>query len=91
MPQYEFCCPDCGTFQLQLTMKEASSAAVCPACGQSAVRVYSSVSVMTMEQSLRRRMELGAQPQVKRREEITGLPLHSHQHQPITRPWQAGH
>ncbi len=40
MPLYEFRCPQCGPFDLHRTMREATEAAPCPACDQSAQRCY---------------------------------------------------
>ena len=40
MPLYEFRCPHCGPFDLRRDMRDAGSAADCPACAGPAQRSY---------------------------------------------------
>ena len=40
MPIYEFCCPDCGPFDLRRDMADAAATAPCPSCTRPAARRY---------------------------------------------------
>ena len=41
MPLYEFCCPDCGPFDVRRGMSDTADGADCPSCARPGRRVYS--------------------------------------------------
>ena len=47
MPSYEFTCDACGTFEHWRDHRQASDAALCPACGANAARRFSAPAART--------------------------------------------
>ncbi len=41
MPNYEFLCEDCGSFEERRSLAEADDPMMCPSCGEEARRIYS--------------------------------------------------
>jgi putative FmdB family regulatory protein len=45
VPVYEFDCPDCGRFDTQRQMREATTPIACPSCEQPSRRVYTAPGI----------------------------------------------
>ncbi|WP_188881069.1 FmdB family zinc ribbon protein [Alicyclobacillus cellulosilyticus] len=91
MPVYEFWCERCGEFAKQMPMREASSTATCPSCGQSATRIFSNIAICAVSGAVRRKEEQGEVPKVMTRDEWRAQTAHEHRHRHPARPWQLGH
>ena len=91
MPNYEFSCKTCGTFEQRLSFAEVSGSAPCPVCGESAGRVYSMPGISSTSGSQREARllnERGAEPKVVRNTDGDTVP------KPVRvggRPWQINH
>ncbi len=88
MPLYEFRCTDCGTFEEWRTMAESSNPAHCPACAQSAQRIYSFQGLISLTEPLRLAQASSEPKWVKR--EI--MPQEQRLKRPCSgRPWMVTH
>ena len=91
MPNYEFSCKICGTFEQYLSFAEASGSAACPVCGESSGRIYSmpgTSSTSGPQKKARLLNEQGAEPKVVRNPAGDTAP------KPVRvggRPWQINH
>lgn len=95
MPIYEFRCENCGTFEKQRSMSEASAPMLCPNCQTTAKRIYSVAGLM-MPSALSSRIEKSAEPRVVQKSEVKKCENHHHHHQHNHnhhqgRPWMIGH
>lgn len=91
MPVYEFYCGQCGVFEKEMSMWQASSVAECPTCGHAAARLFTSVAVWTTPGTVRQKVEQGESPKVMTRDEWCAHAAHEHRHRGSGRPWQLGH
>lgn len=96
MPLYTFKCTACGPFETWQTIKELDEDTLCPTCHSIAKRVYGSPALITTPQSVRRRIEYGAEPKrvTRAHDESTHSHTphsHTHTHHRTHRPWQVGH
>ncbi len=99
MPNYEFECQACGTFEQWRDHRRSSDPAMCPQCGSGARRSYSAPLVRSpsnafasVNRDLRARYERSrtGEPSVTQGSP-GGREVHpNHSHGP-TRPWQIGH
>lgn len=96
MPTYRFTCESCGTFDRDLPMKEAGSAARCPYCGMMALRQFTSFYVGAALSPDRgaRPAGAGGEPICVVRDRAPSHGEHAgHRHAAVSagRPWQLGH
>lgn len=67
MPVYEFLCDGCGPFERHRSFDESEAPMRCPACGETASRVYSMpafTSISKGQKELRRREERSGEPRL---------------------------
>ena len=97
MPQYEFRCDQCGSFECRRPLAEAGTPMLCPRCQTVAKRVYTPPGLVKTAPELGNafyRSEKSAhEPEVLRRErpahteeQAPQFVYHSHRH-----PWMIGH
>lgn len=96
MPTYRFACETCGTFDRDLPMNEAGSAARCPYCGMMALRQFTSFYVGAALSPDRgaRPAGAGGEPICVVRDRAPSHGEHAgHRHAAVSagRPWQLGH
>jgi putative FmdB family regulatory protein len=60
MPTYDYRCRCCGGFHLVRPMVEASAAARCPDCGETARRVFGAPALRALDPGLRTALDAGA-------------------------------
>ncbi len=94
MPNYDFVCEECGSFEQQRPVAEASDPMACPSCGRDARRVYSMPNTRRMPTALSGAMDRAEksahEPEVAQRPVGGMRPGKAHQHSD-GRPWTLGH
>lgn len=94
MPYYDFVCGECGPFEQQRPLAEASDPMDCPTCGRQARRVYAmpntKLTPAALSGAMDRADKSAHEPEVVRRpkEGAASEKKHHHSH---GRPWALGH
>ncbi|MBM4259628.1 MAG: zinc ribbon domain-containing protein [Deltaproteobacteria bacterium] len=92
MPIYEFSCRSCGLFEVQRSVREATTSVPCPSCHASASRVLSAPVLMPTSRAAQRQRTSGTPPQVvQRRAPETPPASPAPQYQRSGRPWHLSH
>ena len=94
MPNYDFVCEDCGPFEQQRPLAEASDPMACPSCGRESRRVYAMPNTRRMPAALSGAMDRADksahEPELVRRP-IAGKASGKKHHHSHGRPWALGH
>ncbi len=95
MPVYEFLCDSCGPFERRRSIGESDAPMLCPACDETASRVYSMPGFTVLsrgQKELRRREGQSGEPRlgVKSRPEETPAAAQKLQ-RGGGRPWEISH
>ena len=94
MPNYDFVCEDCGPFEQQRPLAEASDQMACPSCGRESRRVYAMPNTRRMPAALSSAMDRADksahEPEVVRRP-MGGAEAGKKHHHSHGRPWALGH
>ncbi len=94
MPYYDFVCEECGPFEQQRPLAEASDPMACISCGRESKRVYAMPNTKLMPATLSGAMyradKSAHEPEVVRRP-MGGAESGKKHHHSHGRPWALGH